>query len=74
MYIDSLNNNNIGKNIQKIREEKGLNKSNLAELLYVSSAAVGQWESGKKIPTFENILLLCDCLHCNIEELLIEGK
>ncbi len=41
--------------ITQARELSGLTKSELAELLDVSVAAVAQWESGAKHPTHENL-------------------
>lgn len=48
--------------ITQARELGGFSKTELAELLHVSPAAVAQWESGVKHPTAENIELMARCL------------
>ena len=42
--------NNIGKNIKKIRKEKGLTQQDLAALCYTSQQVVQRWEAGSRTP------------------------
>jgi Zn-dependent peptidase ImmA (M78 family)/DNA-binding XRE family transcriptional regulator len=48
--------------ITQARELAGYSKSELAEFLGVSPAAVAQWESGVKHPTAENVASMARCL------------
>lgn len=52
----------IPERISQARELSGLNKTELAEQLGVSIAAVTQWESGVKHPTSENLFALAKCV------------
>ena len=52
----------ISERITKLRELKGLNKSQLAELVGVSDAAIGQYERGKSIPSAKVLLRLNEVL------------
>ena len=52
----------ISERITKLRELKGLNKSQLAELVGVSDAAIGQYERGKSIPSSKVLLRLNEVL------------
>ena len=42
--------NDIGKNIKKIRKEKGLTQQDLAALCYTSQQVVQRWEAGSRTP------------------------
>lgn len=64
---------NIGERIIKLRKEKGLTQSQLAEKLNISNKAVSKWESGKGDPSIEMLFLLSDCFNCSIDY-LIRGK
>lgn len=52
----------LSERIKKLRELKGLNKTQLAELIGVSDAAVGQYEKGKSTPSAKILLRLNDVL------------
>ena len=53
-----MNTLSIGKTISKLRKEKGLTQSDLAELIGVSNKTISKWESGQGYPdiTFFPIL------------------
>lgn len=53
-------NNNIGENIKTIRKTKGLTQKQLGQLLGVSQAAIGQFESGKSNLTIDTIKKIAD--------------
>src|ERR1051325_9236619 len=57
--------------ITQIRELFGLTKTQLAEHLSVSVAAVTQWENGSKSPTAENLESVCQVLGTSMSLLLI---
>lgn len=60
----------IGKNIKKIREQKGLTQIFLAkELGYNSSSSISEIESGKKGLDAHQIPLLAKILNVNIEDI-----
>lgn len=48
----------IGKRIEELRKQKGLNKAALGRLIGVSGAAVGQYEAGTSHPKPEVLLKL----------------
>lgn len=59
----------FGKRLQRLRYGRGLKQSDVAERLGVSTAAVSQWEKGRKLPRGTRWLDLCDCLGVNINDL-----
>ena len=56
--------------IRRLREEKGLTQSALAEKLTVSDKAVSKWETGKGYPDITLIEPLCAALGVSVTELL----
>lgn len=51
-----------GLNIKVARARKGLSQRGLAEVLGVTQAAVGRWETGVSTPTDEHKLRLAEAL------------
>jgi len=47
--------NEVGSNIRKFRQQKGLTQKELGDLLEISEAMVGQYERGVRNPKLETI-------------------
>ena len=56
--------------IKRLREEKGLTQSELAEKIGVSSKAVSKWETAKGLPDISLIEPLCMALGVSVMELM----
>ena len=69
-----MNQEKIGKFIQKIRKDKKITQSELAEKLGVSDRTVGNWENGRNMPDLSLFKPLCDELGISINELLSGEK
>ena len=65
-----MNQEKIGKFIQKIRKDKKITQSELAEKLGVSDRTIGNWENGRNMPDLSLFKPLCDELGITINELL----
>lgn len=63
----------IGAFIAKKRKEKSMTQAELAEKLGVSDKTVSKWETGKSMPDYSLIRLLCDELEVSVSELM-DGK
>ena len=61
---------NIGAFIMKKRKERNLTQEQLAELLHVSNKTISKWETGKCMPDYSIIELLCNELDITVSELL----
>lgn len=48
----------IGENIRRIRTTKKMSQEELAKQLFVSRQTISRWETGKVLPTMENVLEL----------------
>lgn len=60
----------IGSFIREIRKEKGLTQEQLAEKVGVSQRSVSRWETGKTLPDYSLLPVICEVLQVNIAELL----
>lgn len=58
--------------IRKLRQDMGLTLAELGEIVGVSESAVGQYETGKRKPSFEVSLKLGEALHCSTVDLFRE--
>jgi transcriptional regulator with XRE-family HTH domain len=63
----------IGNFVTKKRKEKNLTQEQLAEKLGVSNKTVSKWETGKCMPDYSIIKLLCKELDITVSE-LIDGE
>lgn len=64
----------IGKNLRKLRKEKGLTQSQLAQISGVSRNAIINYESDKRYPNLEILTKLSDALDVEIGSLFINQK
>lgn len=64
---------NIGSFIAAKRREQNLTQKQLAEKIGVSDKTVSKWETGKTMPDYSVVELLCETLHISVSE-LIAGK
>lgn len=65
-----MNQDKIGKFIAKLRKEKNMTQSELAEKIGVSINAVSKWERGLNFPDVSLYKKICDELNVSIEELI----
>ena len=57
-----LQSKSIGEKITKARKQKGLSQSELAQLVAISSQAVGKWERGESLPNISVLNQLAEIL------------
>lgn len=60
----------IGRFIAEKRRARNLTQEQLAELLGVSNKTVSKWETGKSMPDYSIVELLCKELNITISELI----
>lgn len=59
----------IAKNLKRLREERGLNKTEFADRLGFDRTYYGRWESGERIPSKEHIDIIANAFGISAEEL-----
>lgn len=60
----------IGKNIKEKRQAAGMKQAELAEKVNATQRQVSSWESGKFMPSIENIVKIADVFGCKVDELV----
>ena len=59
-----------GLKLKNLREEHGYTRKELANLLNASYTAVSNWETGRKLPSIDKLVLLASIYSTHIESLL----
>ena len=61
-----------GQNIKTMREEKGMSVQMLAEFMeFEAVQAVYNWQTGKTLPSIENLKILSELFNKPMDEILI---
>lgn len=60
----------IGHSIAILRTKQGLTQRDLAKILNISAAAVGQWETNKRLPTLDKFVEVADYFSVSADLLL----
>lgn len=60
----------IGKEIKRLRTERGLYQSDLADALSVSQSAVASWESGTRQPGLDIVIQIAQYFGVTTDEIL----
>ena len=60
----------IGKNIRRLRTEKGMTQEELAQRLHVTRQAVSLWETGKSLPDVEMLQSVGELFEQDLQSLL----
>lgn len=62
----------IGRNVKRLREEKGWSQEELAVKLGVTDRAVSAWEHGRSYPRMAMLDKLCEVFRCQTRDLTHE--
>lgn len=60
----------FGKNLERIRKERGKSRKELAAAIGISETSFGGYSVGRHFPTVEKILTLAKILDCSITDLI----
>ena len=60
----------FNEKLQELRKQKGLTQEELAEVLFVSRAAISKWESGRGYPNIDSLKAISKFFGVTIDELL----
>ena len=59
----------FAENLKKARKNAGLTQQQVAQAICVDRTTIAQYERGFSEPKLKNIIILCDLLNVNLEEL-----
>lgn len=64
----------FSEKLKKLRADKGVSQSELADKIYVSRSAVAKWENGLGLPSDESLTLLSEYFGVNKSDLLSDPE
>lgn len=64
----------IGHEIAKLREKKGISQKELATILNVSPGAVALWEVNKRCPSLESLVNIADYFNTSMDVFFINDR
>jgi len=64
----------FGKNLAKLRKERQLTQTELANILDVQPRMVGRWEQSKGKPHFDYMVKLADTLEVTLDQLVLGSE
>lgn len=70
----ALNNLVLGDTIRKVRKERRISQSRLAEMIDKSPTFVSRLERGEKGPSLDTLVLIADCLGVSLDTLLDKNR
>lgn len=70
IYDKENNTMNIGKNIKRLRQNKGVTQEQLGEILGISGQAISKWENETSLPDIYVLPLLADYFGISMDELM----
>lgn len=59
-----------GRNLKRLRKNKGLSVARLAEILDMTQAPIYLWEEGKQLPRTERLVMLSELYKVPIDEII----
>lgn len=62
--------NKISENIKRLRKEKGMTQTELAEKLHVTHQAISNWENGKTQPDVDTLTQIAQVFEVSVENLI----
>lgn len=65
-----MKNNNLGKAIKDLRIAQGISQRELGEKLGVCNQTVSFWESGKREPDLDTLIIISDYFGVSVDYLL----
>jgi transcriptional regulator with XRE-family HTH domain len=60
----------LGRNLQRLRKEKGLTQEQLAEKLGISLTYMGYFEIGHRVPNLKMMVKIADILDVKVKDLI----
>lgn len=70
MDIHTADIKNIGYNVKRLRTQKGLTQTAVADAIHVTPQAVSRWETGACYPDLESLINLAVYFDVRVDDLL----
>lgn len=60
----------FSERLRSLRNSKGLSQKTIAEAMGITETGYQNYEVGRRLPTFEKLLAICNTLDCSADYLL----
>lgn len=60
-----------GERIKELRKARNLTVEQLCEYFNTSPQAIYKWQSGKSLPSLDNMMVLCDIFQTRVEDIVV---
>ena len=60
----------FSERLRSLRNSKGLSQKTVAEAMGITETGYQNYEVGRRLPTFEKLIAICDTLGCSADYLL----
>lgn len=72
IQVPAINMMATGKNITRLRMEKGLSVKELQDIFgFATPQAIYKWQHGVTLPTVDNLVILAAVFHVHMDEILV---
>lgn len=72
IQVPAINMMATGKNITRLREERGLSVKELQDIFgFATPQAIYKWKHGVTLPTVDNLVILAAVFHVHMDEILV---
>ena len=61
----------LAQNLKYLREQKGMNQNEMADVLGISQSAIGNWEQNHRKPDIEMIIRLAEYFGVTLDDLVL---
>lgn len=65
-----MKNNIFGKNLRRLRKERGISQRKFGEMLGVVNQTISFWETGSREPDFDTLIIIANFFDVSIGYLL----
>ena len=72
--IPVINTVETGRNIRKLRRDRGLSIQDVQNALLVNRQTVFKWQRGDMLPTLDNLVILAELFNVKLDDIVVTGK
>ena len=72
--IPTINTVETGRNIRRLRRDRGLSIQDVQNALLVNRQTVFKWQRGDTLPTLDNLVILAELFNVKLDDIVVTAK
>ena len=72
--IPRINTVETGRNIRRLRRDRGLSIQDVQNALLVNRQTVFKWQRGDTLPTLDNLVILADLFNVKLDDIVVTER